>query len=67
METAQQELTQFLKALIKDAASAGQIRTDVSPDELAEYCVHALTAAATLKSNAAVRRLVTVTLSALRD
>ena len=67
METAQQELTQFLKALIKDAASAGQIRTDVSPGELAEYCVHALAAAARLKSNAAVRRLVTVILSALRD
>jgi AcrR family transcriptional regulator len=67
METAQQELNQFLTALIKDAAGAGAIRSDVSADELAEYCVHALAAASRLKSNAAVRRLVKVTLSALRD
>jgi hypothetical protein len=33
--------------------------------ELASYCLHALTAAGTLPSKAAVRRLVTVTLAGL--
>jgi hypothetical protein len=66
MKTAQRELTQFMTALLKDEARAGQIRTDISPDQLAEYCIHALTAASSLKSNAAVRRLVELTLDGLR-
>ncbi|MBA2423836.1 MAG: TetR/AcrR family transcriptional regulator, partial [Actinobacteria bacterium] len=41
-------------------------RDDVSPDELASYCLHALSAAGGLSSRAAVRRLVTVTLAGLR-
>ena len=35
-------------------------------DELASYCLHALTAASSLPSKAAVRRLVKVTLAGLR-
>src|SRR6266540_2821008 len=35
-------------------------RDDVAPDELASYCLHALTAASSLPSQAAIRRLVTV-------
>jgi AcrR family transcriptional regulator len=66
METALQELTGFMTALIQDAAGAGQVRTDISADELAEYCIHALAAASSLKSSAAVRRLVAVTLRGLR-
>jgi hypothetical protein len=42
------------------------VRDDIGPDELANYCVHALTAAGSLPSTAAVRRLVTVTLAGLR-
>jgi hypothetical protein len=66
METAQKELTQFMTDLLDDVADAGQIRTDISPVELAEYCVHALIAAMSLKSNAAVNRLVELTLDGLR-
>ena len=40
-------------------------RTDIEPAELAAYCLHALSAAATLPSPAAVRRLVSVTLAGL--
>ncbi|MDO0911222.1 hypothetical protein QQM39_10250 [Streptomyces sp. DT2A-34] len=42
------------------------MRDDVSPDELARYCLHALAGAGALASKAAVRRLVTVTLAGLR-
>ncbi len=36
------------------------------PDELATYCLHALSAAGDLTSRTAVRRLVRVTLDGLR-
>lgn len=59
-----------LDALIEDtlaeAARAGHVRDDISPAELASYCVHALAAASTLPSKAAVRRLVEVTVAGLR-
>jgi hypothetical protein len=63
---AQQQLLSFIRDLVKDAAEAGAVRNDVAPDELASYCLHALTAAGGLPSKAAVRRLVAVTLAGLR-
>ncbi|MGH2811774.1 MAG: TetR/AcrR family transcriptional regulator, partial [Actinomycetota bacterium] len=45
---------------------SGDIRDDVSPGELATYCLHALAAASSLSSRAEVRRLVQVTLAGLR-
>jgi AcrR family transcriptional regulator len=56
----------MLQHLLTEAAEAGDLRSDVPPAELAQYCLHALTAAATLTSQAAVTRLVTVTLDGLR-
>lgn len=64
--TAQQQLTALLRDLIREAARAGAVRADTSADELAVYCVHALAAAGSLPSRAAVRRLVDVTLDGLR-
>jgi AcrR family transcriptional regulator len=64
---AQQHLTQFVGELIAEAANAGQVRNDVAPHELARYCLHALTAAGSLPSKAAVGRLVAVTLAGLRS
>ncbi len=55
-----------LAELIADAAAAGDVRADVAPDELAGYALAALGAAGSLDSEAAVGRLVTVTLDALR-
>jgi AcrR family transcriptional regulator len=52
--------------MLGGAARAGAVRDDVPAAELAAYCVHALDAAGTLPSKAAVRRLVSVTLSGLR-
>ena len=52
--------------------SFGQVRAldglslDIAPGELAGYCLHALTAAGGLSSEAAVRRLLAVTMSGLR-
>jgi AcrR family transcriptional regulator len=63
---AQQQLRHMIRDLIKEATESGVIRDDVSADELASYALHALTAASTLPSKTAVRRLVTVILAGLR-
>jgi AcrR family transcriptional regulator len=63
---AQEHLRDFLRDLLIEGAQGGDLRDDVPPDELASYCLHALAAAGRLPSKAAVRRLVMVTLTALR-
>jgi AcrR family transcriptional regulator len=63
---AQQHVHDLIKNLLAEAARSGRIRDDVAPDELASYCLHALAAASSLPSEAAVRRLVTVILAGLR-
>ena len=63
---AQQQVHDLIKDLLTEAAATGELRDDVAPDELASYCLHALGAASSLPSKAAVRRLVTVTLAGLR-
>jgi len=62
---AEQHLRGFIRDLLAEGAEAGDLRGDVTPDELASYCLHALAAASSLPSKAAVRRLVAVTLSGL--
>jgi AcrR family transcriptional regulator len=63
---AHRRLDGLIRDLLAEAATAGAVRDDVAPDELATYCLHSLAAASTLRSGAAVRRLVTVTLAGLR-
>jgi AcrR family transcriptional regulator len=63
---AQQQLRKMIRDLLAEGAASGDLRADVAPDELASYCLHALTAASGLPSKAAVRRLVAVTLAGLR-
>jgi len=63
---AQQQLHSFISGLLADGARAGDLRDDVAPSELASYCLHALTAASSLPSKAAVHRLVAVTMAGLR-
>ncbi len=63
---AQQQLSDLVRDLLTEGAETGDLRDDVAPDELAGYCLHALTAASSLPSKAAVRRLVRVTLAGLR-
>jgi AcrR family transcriptional regulator len=62
---AESELSEMLRGLIVEAVRTGDIRDDVAPSELAGYCTHALSAASSLRSKAAVRRLVGVTLDGL--
>ncbi|MQS17059.1 hypothetical protein F7Q99_33940 [Streptomyces kaniharaensis] len=62
---AQQQLHGLVSGIIAEAATVGAVRDDVSADELADYCLHALSAGG-LPSEAAVHRLVDVTLAGLR-
>jgi AcrR family transcriptional regulator len=59
-------LRELVAQLITDAAGAGVARADVPASELAGFCLNALRAAAGLASEAAVGRLVAVTLAGLR-
>ena len=63
---AQQQLRDLIRDLLIEAAKTGEVRDDVAPEELASYCLHALAAAHSLPSEAAIRQLVTVTLAGLR-
>lgn len=63
---AQGELGALFREVLAEAAQAGHVRADATPEELAAYCVHALGAAGGLPSPAAVGRLVTITLAGLR-
>jgi AcrR family transcriptional regulator len=63
---AEQHLRRMIRDLMKEAARTGDVRSDVAPDELVSYCLHALTAARGLTSKTAVNRLVEVTLAGLR-
>jgi AcrR family transcriptional regulator len=65
-DRARQHLTDVIRDLLAEAADTGHIRNDIAPEELAGYCLSALAAASGLPSEAAVRRLVTVTLAGLR-
>jgi AcrR family transcriptional regulator len=63
---AERHLAHLIQALITESAQAEDVRDDIPSVELAHYCLHALTAAARLTSQAATRRLVEVTLTGLR-
>ncbi|MDQ3915043.1 MAG: TetR family transcriptional regulator [Actinomycetota bacterium] len=59
-------LHELVRDLLVEAAAAGDVRNDITPGELASYCLHALAAARTARSKAAIERLVEVTLDGLR-
>jgi AcrR family transcriptional regulator len=63
---AEQQLRHLVRELLAEGAQSGALRSDISPDELASYSLHALGAASGLPSKAAVRRLVALTLAGLR-
>jgi AcrR family transcriptional regulator len=62
---AQHQLRKIVRDLLTEGVESGAVRNDVAPDELAAYCLHAVAAASSLPSKAAVRRLVKVTLAGL--
>jgi AcrR family transcriptional regulator len=61
----QRQLSNLIRDLLAEAAETGDLRDDVAPDELASYCIHALEAASSMPTKAAVRRLVAITLAGL--
>ena len=63
---ARRRLHELIRDLVADGARRGHVRDDVTPDELAGYCLSALNAAVGLPSQAAVDRLVRVTMAGLR-
>jgi hypothetical protein len=63
---AERHLGDMVRGLLADAAASGDVRGDVTLDELATYSLHAIGAASGLPSKAAVRRLVAVTLAGWR-
>jgi len=63
---AQENLVELFRELLADAATAGLLRHDTDPSELARYCLYALGAAADLPDENAVQRLVMLTLDGLR-
>jgi AcrR family transcriptional regulator len=66
MARVHRKLHDLIRDLVADAAASGDVRDDVPTDELATYCIHALTAATDLPTKAAVHRLVTLTIAGLR-
>jgi AcrR family transcriptional regulator len=62
---AHDQLRRLIHDLLVRAVASGHVREDVPSEELVDYCLHALSAAGTLDSPAAVQRLVTVTLGGL--
>jgi AcrR family transcriptional regulator len=63
---ARRRLLAMVADLLGECVNAGEVRADIAPDELAGYCLSALEGASSLRSKAAVRRLVTVTMAGLR-
>jgi AcrR family transcriptional regulator len=63
---AQSRLHDMIRQLISEGIRSRELRDDIPHDELANYCLHALGAAADLSSEAAITRLVAATLSGLR-
>jgi AcrR family transcriptional regulator len=60
---AHRQLRQLVRDLLQEGVRSGEVRDDVPPEELTAYCLHALDAASGLPDEAAVRRLVLVTLA----
>lgn len=65
LSRAEQSVKVMIQDLLIEAVATGRIREDLPPEELASYCLHALTAASTLPTSDSVRRLVTVVLAGL--
>ena len=63
---ARRQLQDLVSELLAAAVEVGAVRSDIAPDELASYCLSALAAAGSLPSEAAVYRLLAVTMSGLR-
>ncbi|MFC8042826.1 TetR/AcrR family transcriptional regulator [Nocardia sp. NPDC057353] len=63
---ARHQLHDMVRRLLDDGVTAGIVRADIATTELTEYCLAALSAAQSSRSEAATRRLVVLVLDGLR-
>jgi len=63
---ARQHLSDYIQALLVQAVQSGEVRDDIAPAELVNYCLHALQAASELQDEGAIHRLVEVTLAGIK-
>jgi AcrR family transcriptional regulator len=63
---ARNQVANFVRELIEEGVAHDEFRDDVPAADLASYCFHAIGAAGSARSKAAVRRLVTVIMAGLR-
>jgi AcrR family transcriptional regulator len=66
VSAAQARVVQLVAELIREGVATGSVRGDVPAEELASYCVHALSAGRDLRSEAGRERLIDVTLAGLK-
>ena len=66
VSAAEQELHGLLRELVADALAGGTVRADMDPDELAVFCLHALSAASSAPTQEAADRIADITMDALR-
>ncbi|HEU5473412.1 MAG TPA: TetR/AcrR family transcriptional regulator [Actinophytocola sp.] len=65
LENAQRHLHETVRDLIAEGAAAGQVRSDIPPDELTAQCLDTLSEAIGLSSAEDIRRLIAATLADL--
>jgi AcrR family transcriptional regulator len=63
---AKRRVRDMFRGVIAQAVRAGVVRDDVAPEDLVNFCLHALAAARTVRSKETSGRLVALTLAALR-
>jgi AcrR family transcriptional regulator len=63
---AEDQVRHMIRDLIAECVRAGLVRGDIEPEELANFCLHALAAGRGMRSKPAVERLVRVILDGLR-
>jgi AcrR family transcriptional regulator len=63
---ADEQLHHLMMSLVSDAVASGDVRDDMSANEIVTFCLHALSGASRLPTKAAVQRLVAVTLDGIR-
>lgn len=62
---AEERIHELFTQLLDEAAAAGGVRADIAAGELADYCLHALSAAAKAPDESATTRLVELTMRSL--
>lgn len=63
---AEERIHELFTRLLNEAATAGLVRTDIAGSELADYCLHALKAAAKAPDESATARLVELCMRSLQ-